>query len=76
MRCTNSLQLTTYNNNNNIPGSEGLTLLTTADVHSWQFDVVAWDQKDSETTSLQNLMAMLERELLTAATIVTGTTGY
>ena len=44
----------TYNNNN-IPGSEGLTLLTTADVHSWQFDVVAWDQKDSETTNLQNL---------------------
>ena len=51
-------------------------LLTTADVHSWQFDVGAWDQKDSETTSLQNLMAMLERELLTAATIVTGTAGY
>ena len=45
-------------------------------MHSWQFDVVAWDQKDSETTNLQNLMAMLERELLTAATIVTGTTGY
>ena len=44
-------QFTTYN----IPGSEGLTLLTTADVHSWQFDVVAWDQKDSETTNLQNL---------------------
>ena len=75
MRCTNSLQLTTYNNNN-IPGSEGLTLLTTADVHSWQFDVVAWDQKDSETTNLQNSMAMLERELLTAATIVTDTTGH
>jgi hypothetical protein len=45
-------------------------------VHSWQFDVVAWDQKDSETTNLQNSMAMLERELLTAATIVTSTTGH
>jgi hypothetical protein len=55
VRCTNSLQLTTYNNNN-IPGSEGLTLLTTADVHSWQFDVVAWDQKDfgdNEPTELK-----------------------
>ena len=45
-------------------------------MHSWQFDVVAWDQKDSETTNLQNSMAMLERELLTAATIVTDTTGH
>jgi hypothetical protein len=34
-----------------IPGSEGLTSLTSADVHSWELDVATWDQKDSETTN-------------------------
>ena len=43
---------------------------------SWQSDVVTWDQRNSETTNLHDSVAMLEHEPLTAATIVTGTTGY
>ena len=43
---------------------------------SWQSGVVTWDQRNSETTNLHDSVAMLEHEPLTAATIVTGTTGY